>query len=90
MPGLWLQIRYRRAAEALLPHQAADALLADPLAGFVEVFPHARPSVSPTAAGNLVDDGQPELRAMLEGATGYRPNVVAGRFIIDVRQNQPP
>jgi hypothetical protein len=26
-----------------------------------------------------------ELRAMLERATGFRPNVVEGRFMIDVR-----
>ena len=31
-----------------------------------------------------------ELRAMLEGASGYRPNVVDGRFMIDVRHNQRP
>ena len=31
-----------------------------------------------------------ELRAMLEGASGYRPNVVDGRSMIDVRHNQRP
>ena len=31
-----------------------------------------------------------ELRAMLEEASGYRPNVVDGRFMIDLRHNQRP
>ena len=31
-----------------------------------------------------------ELRAMLERASGYRRNVVDGRFMIDVRHNQRP
>lgn len=29
-----------------------------------------------------------DLRAMLERATGFRPNVVEGRFMIDVRCEQ--
>lgn len=31
-----------------------------------------------------------ELRAMLERATGFRPNVVDGRFMIDVRHQGSP
>ena len=31
-----------------------------------------------------------ELRAMLERASGFRPNVVEGRFMIDVRHQARP
>ena len=31
-----------------------------------------------------------DLRAMLERATGFRPNVVEGRFMIDVRHQARP
>jgi hypothetical protein len=31
-----------------------------------------------------------DLRAMLERATGFRPNVVEGRFMIDVRHHARP
>ena len=31
-----------------------------------------------------------DLRAMLERATGFRPNVVEGRFMIDVRHQPRP
>ena len=31
-----------------------------------------------------------DLRAMLERATGFRPNVVDGRFMIDVRHQARP
>lgn len=31
-----------------------------------------------------------ELRAMLERATGFRPNVVEGRFMIDARHQARP
>lgn len=31
-----------------------------------------------------------ELRAMLERATGFRPNALEGRFMIDVRRHASP
>ena len=31
-----------------------------------------------------------DLRAILERATGFRPNVVEGRFMIDVRHHARP